>query len=211
MQTSPDSSVVALYDETAESYARMMDEEIELPVYSETLAELARSIRAVPGPVVDTSCGSGHMLELYRARHDPKRSLMGIDLSPRMVAVARSRLGAGAQVQVGDMRRLTTLSSGSVAGLISFFALHHLSAAELQGAFREWHRVLSVGGRLVVAAWEGSGPIDYGEASDVVAYKHGEKELTAWVGEGGFRLRHCRVEAIKDMGMNALYLGAERV
>ncbi|MEZ4311272.1 MAG: class I SAM-dependent methyltransferase [Polyangiaceae bacterium] len=211
MQNPSSSSVVALYDGAAESYASMMDEEIKLPVYAETLARLSESISGVPGAVVDTSCGTGHMLWLYRARYDPERTVIGIDLSPRMVAVARSRLGQDAQIVVGDMRRLTELASSSVAGIISFFAIHHLDSNEVKDSLSEWHRVLRTDGRVVLAAWEGSGLIDYGGTSDVIAYKHAEKELTAWVGECGFRLEQCRVETVKEMGMDAVYLGAASV
>ena len=208
---SSDASVVALYDETAESYARMMDEEIELPIYSETLARLAESITDVAGPVVDTSCGPGHMLWLYRARFDPERAVMGVDLSQRMVGVARARLGPDARVVVGDMRRLTQLSSDSIAGVISFFAIHHLGSEEVKSALREWHRILRVGGRLVLAAWEGAGLIDYGEVTDVIAHKHTKEDLSRWVRECGFRLECSTVETIQDMGMDAVYFDLAKV
>ena len=211
MQTSSDSSVVALYDGTAESYARMMDEEIELPVYSDTLARLSEGIRTVPGAVVDTSCGSGHMLWLYRERHDPQRAVMGVDLSERMVALAQARLGPDTQVVAGDMRRLPHLATGSVAGVINFFSIHHLESDEVKSSLKECHRILRAGGRLVLAAWEGAGVIDYGGASDVIACKHGKLELMAWLDECGYRLERSRVDAVEDMGMDAVYLDAEKI
>ncbi len=44
MKTSPDNEVRELYKETANSYNRMMDSEIELPIYSDTLSRLAARI-----------------------------------------------------------------------------------------------------------------------------------------------------------------------
>ncbi len=64
----------------------------------------AVSIADVDGPVVDTSCGSGHTLRRYQ-QHDPGRALFGVDLSPRMVAISKETLGDAATVVVGDMRR----------------------------------------------------------------------------------------------------------
>jgi len=81
-----------LYEDTADSYAQMMDSEIDLPVYSDMLSRLAERVASVPGPIIDTSCGSGHMLSVYHERWDPERALVGIDLSPRMVTITKTRL-----------------------------------------------------------------------------------------------------------------------
>ena len=53
-----------MYEETAESYARMMDAEIDLPVYAHILGRLRDRVANMPGTLVDTACGSGHMLSL---------------------------------------------------------------------------------------------------------------------------------------------------
>ena len=120
----------------------MMDSEIDLPVYADTLGRLAARIVDISGPVVDTSCGSGHMLSRYGERYDVKRALLGIDLSPRMVAIAANRLGAGAEILPGDMRDLGAIESGSAAAVLSFFAIHHIGPEEVLVALQEWHRVL---------------------------------------------------------------------
>lgn len=83
----------------------------------------AAAIGELPGPVVDTSCGSGHMLSFYKSHYDPERSVLGIDLSPRIVDIARARLGAGAQVEVGDMRELTKIPARYAAAVLSRFLL----------------------------------------------------------------------------------------
>jgi hypothetical protein len=75
MTTSPVSKVREFYESSADWYSNMMDTEIDLPVYSDTLGRLAERIADIPGPVIDTSCGSGHMLSRYHERYDPKRLL----------------------------------------------------------------------------------------------------------------------------------------
>ena len=82
-------SVRQFYEESADSYNAMMDEEIELPMYAEALGGLAERIADLDGPVLDSSCGSGHMLERLRDRYAPGRGFIGVDLSPRLVAIAR--------------------------------------------------------------------------------------------------------------------------
>ena len=107
-KTSSDAKVRELYQNSADQYAEMMDREIDLPIYAELLGRLADGIAELLGSVIDTSCGPGHLLSRYHERYDAERRLVGIDLSPRMVAIASARLGAKADVLVGDMRHLFT-------------------------------------------------------------------------------------------------------
>lgn len=206
MKASPETKVRELYEESADQYSTMMDAEIDLPVYSDTLGRLAERIAEIPGTVIDTSCGPGHMLLRYHERYDPSRSLLGIDLSPRMIAIARSRLGSKARLVTGDMRDLRSVESHSAAAVLSFFAIHHIEPAAIDDALREWLRVLGPGGQLVVAAWEGTGPIDYGGSSDVVAFRYCKEEIVSWVTAAGFVADQCSVEPVEGMPMHAIYL-----
>ncbi len=211
LKVSPIDQVRDLYETSADSYSKMMDSEIDLPVYSDSLSRLAARLTDLPGLVIDTSCGSGHMLSRYGKIYDPKRPLVGIDLSPSMVAIARARLRSNSEVLVGDMRELRGIDSGTAAALLSFFAIHHLAPREIQPTFQEWHRVLRPGGQLILAAWEGSGPIDYGDEAEVVALRYTQDEITAWITETAFVLNRCAVEPVEEISMNAIYLEATKV
>ena len=209
-KTSPLEEVRELYESTADSYADMMDAEIDLPVYGEVLSRLADHIADLEGPVVDTSCGSGHMLDRYRERLDATRPLVGIDLSPRMVAIAAARLGAGAQVFAGDMREVREVEAESAAAVVSFFAIHHLDPEEVPLALAEWRRVLRPGGRLLLAAWEGAGAIDYGGESGVVALRFTRNEVRHWAEAAGYVVDRCVVEPVEEIPMDAVYLEGSR-
>jgi len=199
-----------MYEATADSYAEMMDQEIDHPVYADVLGRLAARLENTPGTLIDTACGSGHMLSMYHEGYEPNRPLLGVDLSPRMVAIAGERLGPGGDVLVGDMRDLSMVESGSAAGLLNFFAVHHLDPAGLQTALGEWHRVLRGGGQLLIGAWEGEGVIDYGDESDIVALRYRPDELTSWAEEVGFDVTRCVVEPVEDFPMDAVYLEGVR-
>lgn len=211
MQPSPADEVREMYDETADSYAQMMDAEIRLPVYADVLERLQRRIANISGPVIDTACGSGHMLSMFRERYDFGRPLVGVDLSSRMVSIAEGKLDSNARLIVGDMRILVSVDSGSCAAVLNFFALHHLDAEEAMRAVGEWFRVLTPGGQLVVAAWEGSGIVDYGDESEIVALRYTSAELESWAKTAGFEVTRCKVEPVDDFPMDAVYLEASKL
>lgn len=210
MKTSSNADVRGMYDQIAGSYAQMMDTEIELPIYATTLSGLAEVLVGIPGPVLDTSCGTGHLLERYRKEYDPDRALCGIDLSGQMVEQSKQRLGPDVPLSEADMRDLSQFENGSMAAVLSFFAIHHLSADEVEQAFREWQRVLGKDGRLLLASWEGSQPIDYGDAASILALRHREQDIVAWLAKAGFEVEESQQRFEREMKMNSLYLRARR-
>lgn len=210
MKISSLEEVTKMYDDTAESYNTMMDKEINLPVYIETLQLLDELIKVIPGSLIDTSCGSGQMLQLFHEKCDPDRPLIGVDISHKMCDITANRLGASADIFSGDMKNLDMIPSGSAAALLSYFALHHLDLPDFSAALKEWNRVLCKGGWLLIAAWEGTGKIDYGEFSDLSAQKYPEQEISRLISENGFFIDRSITEYVEDMQMNALYLEATK-
>ncbi|MCB9738520.1 MAG: class I SAM-dependent methyltransferase [Deltaproteobacteria bacterium] len=196
-----------MYDAFAADYDAMVEAEIGQPVYAEALARLAEQTRDVPGPVVDLACGSGQMLARYRAEFDPERRLIGVDLSPAMVAITAAKLSEGAEVRVGDMR---SPNVAGAAGILCWFALHHLPAAEIPATLAAWHDALVPGGTLSLATWEGEGLVDYGGAAEIEAFRYREAKLRAWVEQAGFVEVDCGVEPVPEMPMSAVYLWAKR-
>lgn len=195
-----------MYEVSADSYSEMMDKEIELPIYKEMLGRLHENIKGTPGAILDTACGSGHMLALFRSHFDSDRSLIAMDISPGMVAISKKRLGKNCLVFVGDMRSLPDLKSASVAAVINFFAIHHLDLDGINQAMNEWNRVMVQHGRLILAAWEGTGAIDYGKESDIVALRYTSDELSAVSVQAGLHVTRCSVEPVEGMPMDAIYL-----
>lgn len=203
-------AVRKLYDESADSYNIMMDEEIDLPMYAEALGGLAERIANLDGAVLDSSCGSGHMLEQLKDRYAPGRHFHGVDLSPRMVAISQQRLGDAATITEGDMGELRHVLDDSCAAVLSYFALHHVDLEKMLTCFTEWHRVLKADGQLLVAAWEGEGCIDYSGQADVVAMRYRPDQVTKAARAVGFRIDSISIEAVLGMEMDAVYLAATK-
>ena len=213
LSVSDEGSVQEMYDKCADWYNDMMDEEIKTSsMYTTTLSHLHDEICDISGPLVDTSCGTGHMLYMYHEKYNNKRALIGIDLSSRMVEISSKRFLDAPKnicsIKQGDMQNLSSLSSNSCCGVLNYFSLHHLDATAAQASFCEWHRILSRGGQLSVALWEGQGAIDYGGKESIVALSYRKEEVVAWATGAGFTVTKCSVETIEDMGMDAVYLCA---
>ena len=55
MRPSPADEVRKMYEDTADSYAQMMEAEIDLPIYADVLGRLRDRIENTPGTIVDTA------------------------------------------------------------------------------------------------------------------------------------------------------------
>lgn len=212
MSLSSRDDVRRLYEDSADSYNKMMEQEIQLPMYHEVLANLAAKLDGIDGSIVDSSCGTGHMLERIRDGYESGgRQLIGVDLSPRMVELARQRLGDSATIHEGDMGSMDQLADASSACVISFFAIHHVDLDGFQRCLAEWNRALVSGGHLALAAWEGVGAVDYGGSSEVVARRYREDEIVDAVDAAGLKVVAHSVKPVDEIDMDVVHVFATKV
>lgn len=94
--------------------------------------------------VLEIGCGRGIGAEIILDRFGA-RELVAIDLDPRMVALARRRLGERASVRVGDAAALDE-PDASFDAVFDFGIVHHVP--EWPAAIREVARVLRRNGRF---------------------------------------------------------------
>jgi ubiquinone/menaquinone biosynthesis C-methylase UbiE len=102
--------------------------------------------------LLDAGCGTGMLALRIAARH-PNCMVHGIDLSPKMIAVARrdaEEQGLTVDFRVGSITGLP-YPDGSFDVVITNIMYHHLDLAEKQQAVAEIARVLKPGGRYVSA------------------------------------------------------------
>lgn len=132
----------------------------------EKVAEFIRDVHAVlvdalhpePGERwLDLACGSGAVAELAAGAG---AQVTGVDLSPRLVGVARERATAGGYdiaYAVGDCQNLVEIDDASYDVVSScvgvMFAPDHAATA------RELARVVRSGGRIGLAAWTREGAV----------------------------------------------------
>lgn len=147
------SPVAALFDELADTYDAV-GVDFFAPIARGLVRELAprRGERAL-----DIGCGRGAALLPLASAVGPDGSAVGIDLSPRMVELARDaveRAGLDAVVMVGDAMTPPSLDTPPdviAASLVLFFL------PDPAAALRRWRDSLSPRGRLGVSTF---GPYD---------------------------------------------------
>jgi SAM-dependent methyltransferase len=150
MPSSHDSLRLA-YDIACEAYARKFINELDhKPLDRELLMEFAAIVGA-ECPVLDIGCGPGHT-----TAHLTALGVMatGVDLSPKMIERA-SRTFPQSRFQVGDFFALPYETS-SIAGILAFYCIVHLTPDQLVPAFSEMFRVLRGGGILLLSFHVGS-------------------------------------------------------
>lgn len=179
------------WDAAADSYDAQLAPWFS-PWIGEAVAALDRPLPA--GAIVAACCGTG--VELQRlAEHHPEREILGVDLSPGMVQVARERCKGSACVRVDVGDATSTEGWPSCAGVLSTFGLQQMPEPEL--ALGAWLAALAPGGVLSVVYWpkskEADGPFVWlGQA------------LRGKVPQGDFSWEDKLVQSIEAAGARVL-------
>jgi ArsR family transcriptional regulator len=134
---------------------------------------------------LDLGTGTGRMLELFRDRY---RRGLGIDLSPAMLAYARTKLREAtsrAHVRQGDIYDLP-LADQTVGAAVMHQVLHFLR--DPQGAVREAARVLAPGGQLLIVDFA---PHDLEFLREEFAHERlgfSNQQVAQWLADSGLEL-----------------------
>ncbi|MEV4396912.1 class I SAM-dependent methyltransferase [Nonomuraea sp. NPDC049607] len=136
------------YDTVAPEYAELLRNELDgKPLDRAMLAAFAEHVQGPDaGEVADLGCGPGRVTAHL---HSLGVNAFGIDLSPRMIDVAR-RSHPGLRFDVGSMTALD-LADASSAGAVAWYSTVHTPPELLPTVFAEIHRVLVPGGHLLIA------------------------------------------------------------
>lgn len=133
------------YDAVASEYALHLSDELSYKPLDRALLALVAE-EAVGRPIADVGCGPGHVAG-WLARQGAQ--VVGIDLSPGMVAIA-ARDHPAAKFRVGDLRDLPA-SDGEFGAVVALYCLIHLAPEELPAAACELRRVVAPGGQVLVS------------------------------------------------------------
>jgi SAM-dependent methyltransferase len=174
----------AAYDVVAGDYEVLLRDLLDESVWDR--AVLGGFAELVSGPVVDVGCGPGRITGYLAALGV---DVSGIDLSPRMVEVARGKYPE-IGFEVGSLLEIKR-DDNSLGGLVAWYSLVHTPPELLPGAFAEFCRVLRPGGRLAFAFKVGDGgkhPLTrgYGHDIDLDVFWHPVEVLAGLLVRAGF-------------------------
>ncbi len=160
--------------------------------------------------VLEVGCGTGQCLVALGEAVGRNGRVFGVDLSPGMLDVARSRLlKAGLEdlvdLTLGDATEMS-YSDNSFDALFSSFTLELFDTPEIPVVLTECHRVLKPGGKLCIVSMAKKSRNSY----MVRLYEWTQKNFTKYVdcrpiyveqsiSEGGFNIR-----SVNEMSMFGL-------
>ena len=135
----------------AETYERYMGPALFAPwaIY------LVQSANPQPGErVLDLACGTGIVARRIAARVESNGKIIGLDLNPHMLTVARAaaaREGLAIEWHEGRAEKLP-FPDGAFDLALCQFALMFFD--DRRAALAEMHRVLANGGRALISVWQ---------------------------------------------------------
>jgi SAM-dependent methyltransferase len=176
-------TVRAAYDEAADRYNAFVKATATNPL-DQALIDAFVELAGDTGPIADLGCGPGHYTG-YLATLG--RDVLGIDLSPEMIQLARAA-HPELRFSVGSMTRLD-LADGELAAIVSWYSTIHTPPAELPAILGEFNRVLTPGGHLLLGFF-GSTDLD-GEPREfdhriTPGFRWPAARLARLLGEAGF-------------------------
>jgi SAM-dependent methyltransferase len=166
---------------------RYRDKFMDLTMYDEFYSKFCDLLPQGRARVLDAACGPGNVARFLMARR-PELDLLGIDLAPRMVELARQAVPP-ARFLVHDCRRLTELGL-RFDGIICAFGLPYLLPEEALAFIRAAGEVLDSGGTFYVSTMLGdsqeSGLTTCSSGEPVYVHYHGEESILGSLEACGF-------------------------
>jgi len=168
---------------------------MDLTMYDNSYREFCELLPPGRARVLDAACGPGNVSR-YLAAQRPDLDLLGIDLAPRMLELAREAVPS-ARFVVHDCRKLADLNR-RFEGIICAFGLPYLSREEATAFIQAAGRALEPGGALYLSAMlgpkEDSGFHRCSNGDQVHITYHSEEEVIRSLQQCGFTvLRQWRM------------------
>jgi ubiquinone/menaquinone biosynthesis C-methylase UbiE len=135
----------------ATTFTEIYERVLVAPLFRPFAEQLVARIAPTRGDtVIDVACGTGIVARVARERLGPDARIVGVDVAPAMLAVARTvdptidwREGNAVSLPVSGDEQFTVLTCHQGLQFMP----------DKPAAIREMRRVLAPGGRVAIAAW----------------------------------------------------------
>lgn len=171
---------------------RYQQKYMALTIYDDSYRQFCELLSQGRACVLDAACGPGNVSRYLMAQR-PDLELLGIDLAPRMVELAREAVPAvpSARFAVHDCRNLADLKR-RFDGIICAFGLPYLSWEETKDFLSAVSEILEPGGVLYLSTMlgrsEDSGFTPCSTGDQVYVNYHSEDQIIRSLQECGFTI-----------------------
>lgn len=158
--------------------------------------------RAPHGTIGDIGCGTGATSRIFAERG---LDVIGIDLSPNMIAEAR-RLNPHLNFRIGSMTQLD-FDDGELDAICAWYSVIHIPDELLSQVFSEFQRVLRTDGWAMLAFQVGDQPRTFkeifGEQVALTFYRRQPDVVAQLLDEAGLEPYAGTVRAPNDDGFES--------
>ena len=179
------------------SFPEMYEQELVRPLFQPFAEATLDAVKPAPGErVLDVACGTGIVARLARQRVGATGAVVGVDVNPGMLAVARS-VAPDVEWREGNASELPVKSGEQFHVALCHQGLQFFP--DRPAAVGHIRRALVPGGRLGVATWRSDDEAPFGRELRTVAERHvgpiadrrhsfgDEQALASLLREAGFR------------------------
>jgi len=152
------------------SFPEMYEQWLVRPLFRPWAEITLDEVNLAPGDrVLDIACGTGIVARVARERLDEAGHVVGIDVSPDMLVVAR-RVGPGIDWREGNASALPLRNGEQFDAVVCQQGLQFFP--DKTAAVAQMRRALAPGGRLAVATWRSDDEIPFFPELRRVAERH---------------------------------------
>ena len=181
---------IDVFDKCASVYQEKF---MEMDLYHDSFDMFCNNIKKVDADILDVACGPGNITR-YLLKHRPDFKILGVDLSPKMIALAQKN-NPQAEFQVMDCRDIAKLYR-HYDGVMCGFGLPYLSKEAAIEVIKNASKVLTINGLIYLSTIEDdynlSGSKTSSSGDSMFIYYHQADYLTQALNENGFKIIDLR-------------------
>ena len=181
---------IDVFDKCANVYQEKF---MDLNLYHDSFDLFYNNIKKDNAHILDVACGPGNITH-YLLKHRPDFKISGIDLSPKMIALAQKN-NPEAEFQVMDCRDIQALNE-VYDGIICGFCLPYLSKEEAIEFIKNASKALTINGLIYISTMEDdysqSGFKTSSSGDCMFIHYHQADYLTQALNENGFKILDLR-------------------
>lgn len=179
------------YQETFNTWNKVarqyQDKFMDLELYNDSYDLICTSVKKPHAKILEIGCGPGNISK-YLLSKRPDFSILGIDIAPAMIELARINNPA-ARFAVSDSRNIDAIHE-KFDGIVCGFVLPYLSQADTRKLIADCHHLLTEGGLLYLSFVEGdpaaSGFRSAGSGGRCFFYFHHPDDIKTQLADNGF-------------------------